>query len=105
MINLHVAKQKTAIPEIYSFPTQGKKKEKKKFNEPSWRSLYTQNTKTALLLETTYFTLYWFLIIGKNVKFVRETESFPFKLSHKISSWVHCSYGTRLFQRTFLLGY
>lgn len=63
---------------------------------------YIHKILTALLLETACFTLHWCLIIGKNVTFVRETESFPFKLRHRVSSWPHGSYGTRLFQSTFL---
>lgn len=35
------------------------------------------------------------------MKFVKGTESFPFKLSHKTSSWAHSSYSTHLFQSTF----
>lgn len=60
----------------------------KKFIEPGWKPLYTQ-----MLRVHCYWKHFHSLLVSdirkkkKKVTFFRETESFPFRLGHKVSSW------------------
>lgn len=62
----------------------------KKFNQPGWKPLYTQ----ILRLHCYWKHFFHSLLVSdsrkkKKAAFFRGTESFPFRLGHKVSSWAH----------------